>query len=151
MADENLFGSNDEEDPVTDVTITIDRAGIANEEPQQEKFSNPAVPFNATDPRAAMADPRVSAIADSVAAAAAAAHSINPVSNPHSQAPPTAMPGSAVNQALGLPMDPNLHAAVSNPDQLIEEIGQVSALYVGRVIGKGGEMIRDLQARLSHA
>jgi len=30
---------------------------------------------------------------------------------------------------------------------LVEERGEVSALYVGRVIGKGGEMIRDLQAR----
>lgn len=32
-------------------------------------------------------------------------------------------------------------------DAIIEEKGEVSALYVGRVIGKGGEMIRDLQAR----
>mmetsp|Transcript_13492 Transcript_13492/g.25813 ORF Transcript_13492/g.25813 Transcript_13492/m.25813 type:complete len:547 (+) Transcript_13492:127-1767(+) len=30
---------------------------------------------------------------------------------------------------------------------LIEEKGELSPLYVGRVIGKGGEMIRDLQAR----
>ena len=32
-------------------------------------------------------------------------------------------------------------------DPTIEEKAEVSALYVGRVIGKGGEMIRDLQAR----
>jgi len=31
--------------------------------------------------------------------------------------------------------------------ELIEERDEVSAQYVGRVIGKGGEMIRDLQAR----
>lgn len=30
---------------------------------------------------------------------------------------------------------------------VVEEKGDVSRLYVGRVIGKGGEMIRDLQAR----
>ena len=34
-----------------------------------------------------------------------------------------------------------------NANALLEETGNVSALYVGRVIGKGGEMIRDLQAR----
>ena len=35
----------------------------------------------------------------------------------------------------------------ASPDANIEEKGEVSAVYVGRVIGKGGEMIRDLQAR----
>mmetsp|Transcript_4199 Transcript_4199/g.9063 ORF Transcript_4199/g.9063 Transcript_4199/m.9063 type:complete len:566 (-) Transcript_4199:2244-3941(-) len=34
-----------------------------------------------------------------------------------------------------------------DPDAVLEEKGEVSAVYVGRVIGKGGEMIRDLQAR----
>jgi len=35
-----------------------------------------------------------------------------------------------------------------NPvEELLEERDEVSPLYVGRVIGKGGEMIRDLQAR----
>eukprot|EP00571_Detonula_confervacea_P016774 CAMPEP_0172298140 /NCGR_PEP_ID=MMETSP1058-20130122/920_1 /TAXON_ID=83371 /ORGANISM="Detonula confervacea, Strain CCMP 353" /LENGTH=599 /DNA_ID=CAMNT_0013007383 /DNA_START=32 /DNA_END=1831 /DNA_ORIENTATION=+ len=37
--------------------------------------------------------------------------------------------------------------AVIAAEATIEEKGQVSSLYVGRVIGKGGEMIRDLQAR----
>ena len=32
-------------------------------------------------------------------------------------------------------------------EMMIEEQGSVSTAYVGRVIGKGGEMIRDLQAR----
>jgi rRNA processing protein Krr1/Pno1 len=44
-------------------------------------------------------------------------------------------------------LDPHVAATLSNPEQLVEEVGTVSALYVGRVIGKGGEMIRDLQAR----
>jgi predicted RNA-binding protein YlqC (UPF0109 family) len=34
-----------------------------------------------------------------------------------------------------------------DPEAMLEEKGEVSAVYVGRVIGKGGEMIRDLQAR----
>lgn len=46
----------------------------------------------------------------------------------------------------GLP--PGLPTAQSSAlDAIVEERGEVSALYVGRVIGKGGEMIRDLQAR----
>jgi len=38
-------------------------------------------------------------------------------------------------------------APIITADTVIEEKGEVSSLYVGRVIGKGGEMIRDLQAR----
>ena len=37
--------------------------------------------------------------------------------------------------------------APADPEAIVEEKGEVSSLYVGRVIGKGGEMIRDLQAR----
>ena len=37
--------------------------------------------------------------------------------------------------------------ATPDPEAVLEEKGEVSAVYVGRVIGKGGEMIRDLQAR----
>jgi predicted RNA-binding protein YlqC (UPF0109 family) len=39
--------------------------------------------------------------------------------------------------------------AAPDPEAALEEKGEVSAVYVGRVIGKGGEMIRDLQARSS--
>ena len=38
-------------------------------------------------------------------------------------------------------------AAASTTSTMVEEKGEVSPLYVGRVIGKGGEMIRDLEAR----
>jgi far upstream element-binding protein len=34
-----------------------------------------------------------------------------------------------------------------DPDPLVEEQAEIPAMHVGRVIGKGGEMIRDLQAR----
>ena len=38
-------------------------------------------------------------------------------------------------------------ATTSTTSTMVEEKGEVSPLYVGRVIGKGGEMIRDLDAR----
>lgn len=60
---------------------------------------------------------------------------------------PPGLPGAtAVPQPAGASVvaaaNPN-----ADPDATVEEKGEVSALYVGRVIGKGGEMIRDLQAR----
>lgn len=56
-----------------------------------------------------------------------------PVSaNPYAQ-PGAAAVAAAVPDANAVPM--------------VEETGEVSSMYVGRVIGKGGEMIRDLQAR----
>lgn len=55
--------------------------------------------------------------------------------------PATALPA-------GIPsLDTTTQPTVTNPDAMVEERTQVSSLYVGRVIGKGGEMIRDLQAR----
>jgi far upstream element-binding protein len=36
---------------------------------------------------------------------------------------------------------------VNDPNKVIEEKGEISAEIAGRVIGKGGEVIRDLQAR----
>jgi len=45
------------------------------------------------------------------------------------------------------PANPTAQATLTNPEAILEEKGEVSSVYVGRVIGKGGEMIRDLQAR----
>lgn len=42
---------------------------------------------------------------------------------------------------------PNTTTNYIDPDEMIEENGSLLPEYVGRVIGKGGEMIRDLQAR----
>ena len=53
----------------------------------------------------------------------------------------------ALPTAVTAPINPTIPAPLPNLDQTVEERGEVSALYVGRVIGKGGEMIRDLQAR----
>lgn len=73
---------------------------------------------------------------------------------PPSNEPNTSEPTSAVTPVpthgpggLPPPVDPYVAATVMNPESIVEERGEVSALYVGRVIGKGGEMIRDLQAR----
>ena len=66
----------------------------------------------------------------------------------------TVSPGGDTGYPAGLP--PGLptsegHSVHSvetpDPEAVLEEKGEVSAVYVGRVIGKGGEMIRDLQAR----
>lgn len=63
------------------------------------------------------------------------------------EAPATTLPSGL---PPGLPTSegqPALVVAAPNPESVLEEKGEVSAVYVGRVIGKGGEMIRDLQAR----
>lgn len=43
------------------------------------------------------------------------------------------------------PADPNVAATMTNPQSLVEERAELPRDLVGRVIGKGGEMIRDLQ------
>jgi predicted RNA-binding protein YlqC (UPF0109 family) len=45
------------------------------------------------------------------------------------------------------PVDPTQAATVLNPESIVEERAELATDFVGRVIGKGGEMIRDLQAR----
>ena len=45
------------------------------------------------------------------------------------------------------PSDPSIAPTISNPNSIVEERAEISAQYVGKVIGKGGEMLRDLQAR----
>lgn len=45
------------------------------------------------------------------------------------------------------PVDPTQAATISNPESIAEERAELAVEFVGRVIGKGGEMIRDLQAR----
>lgn len=70
-------------------------------------------------------------------------------SQPITKAPPS--PKSAGNPSgvpsAADPVDPTVAATVTNPNSIVEERGEISAQYVGKVIGKGGEMLRDLQAR----
>lgn len=62
---------------------------------------------------------------------------------------PEINPGTAA--PTGVPTQHTAAVPVAAPTSVVEssivEKGEVSTLYVGRVIGKGGEMIRDLQAR----
>jgi rRNA processing protein Krr1/Pno1 len=51
------------------------------------------------------------------------------------------------SQNKELNAEPNEPISLSNPNTIVEERGEISAQYVGKVIGKGGEMLRDLQAR----
>ncbi|CAJ1966673.1 unnamed protein product [Cylindrotheca closterium] len=62
---------------------------------------------------------------------------------------PAAYAPAVVAAPAGLPAPTQQSYALPSvaDNQVIEERGEISALYVGRVIGKGGEMIRDLQAR----
>lgn len=79
------------------------------------------------------------------AAAAAAAEGIPPTGLP----PGVPLPGTPAAPATANPYTATALppvAAAAEP-QMVEEKGEVSSMYVGRVIGKGGEMIRDLQAR----
>jgi far upstream element-binding protein len=60
---------------------------------------------------------------------------------------PVPTPAPVEGLPPGLPTTDAKPVQVAALDDTVEENGEVSAVYVGRVIGKGGEMIRDLQAR----
>ena len=72
----------------------------------------------------------------------------------HTAAPPPA-PGlgsvSTSNPNMGGPPQTQNQPSNSNsnPNAIISEKADLPVLYVGRIIGKGGEQIRDLQARSS--
>jgi predicted RNA-binding protein YlqC (UPF0109 family) len=64
-----------------------------------------------------------------------------------SSLPPSGLPPGLPGSGQPVSINPYSPDGGANPEAVVEEKGEVSALYVGRVIGKGGEMIRDLQAR----
>lgn len=55
--------------------------------------------------------------------------------------------GAAAITAQPGAVDPSFSATLTSPAQIVEEREEVPPIYIGKVIGKGGEMIRDLQAR----
>ena len=59
----------------------------------------------------------------------------------------TAQTGVPTQHTPAVPVTAPVAAATPVVEATIMEKDEVSTLYVGRVIGKGGEMIRDLQAR----
>lgn len=62
--------------------------------------------------------------------------------------PQPAAPAAVINAAPPAQSGVPSGAPVAvQAEAIVEETGEVSSLYVGRVIGRGGEMIRDLQAR----
>ena len=69
-------------------------------------------------------------------------------------ADPNVAVGTTTTLPSGLPpglstsgVEESLTEAKAAENLVVEEKDEISAVYVGRVIGKGGEMIRDLQAR----
>ena len=66
---------------------------------------------------------------------------------PVAEAPAAEAPVPGLPPGLPSGGQPAPVVATPDPEAILEEKGTVSAVYVGRVIGKGGEMIRDLQAR----
>jgi far upstream element-binding protein len=57
------------------------------------------------------------------------------------------LPPGALSELPDAPVNPAQAATVLNPESIVEERAELATELVGRVIGKGGEMIRDLQAR----
>jgi rRNA processing protein Krr1/Pno1 len=107
----------------------------------------------ATEVDAAKAEKKMEAPAEAPAAAAAVKTAPAPAPKPAAASKPAPASSQPNGFIPGLPtgnptaVNPNAAASLSNPASIVEERGEVSAMYVGRVIGKGGEMIRDLQAR----
>mmetsp|Transcript_6252 Transcript_6252/g.9129 ORF Transcript_6252/g.9129 Transcript_6252/m.9129 type:complete len:599 (-) Transcript_6252:168-1964(-) len=81
----------------------------------------------------------------------APAQSILPPIADISQTTSAAPANPGIAAPTGVPTQHTAAVPVAAPTSVVEssivEKGEVSTLYVGRVIGKGGEMIRDLQAR----
>jgi len=116
-------------------TPTVMHSAVKSENPTQTT-SNPGSNPGNTNPEVVANPPTTQPTAAPPIAAAPQV-----VMAPAPSAVPSGVP------TLATPAAPVV-AAVSAPvEQEFEETGQVSMLYVGRVIGKGGEMIRDLQAR----
>lgn len=77
-----------------------------------------------------------------------AATSVNPGKSIPGTTPNTSVPAGVPTQSTSAaPVSAPAAIAKSVVESSIVEKDEVSSLYVGRVIGKGGEMIRDLQAR----
>ena len=124
---EPVAAATDHTPDIVTTTAAVETASVDASVPSEP----PQVPTNTA---VTTTDPRVSS---SAPAAAAVLPAVTTVTAP-------AVNVSSTNSGG---VDPNVAATIRHPEQIVEETGVVSASYVGRVIGKGGEMIRDLQAR----
>jgi len=116
---------------------TATEAALATTSTTPATTTAPATTDNETSTQTLPKDPTPSGIPPPLEAPAPA---------PTTTAPAPAQSAPAAISGLP-PADPSVQASVVNPNSVVEERGEVSSLYVGRVIGKGGEQIRDLQAR----
>eukprot|EP00934_Nitzschia_sp_Nitz4_P001610 Nitzschia sp. Nitz4//scaffold128_size63911//4124//6303//NITZ4_006211-RA/size63911-augustus-gene-0.90-mRNA-1//1//CDS//3329534808//1610//frame0 len=152
VAAENKQGEETETPPATEpeaASTSETKAEPAAEEPKVEE-PNPGTEESNPETKAETPTESTAPVAEPQADA-------QPAPTP-SPAPATQVPATSGNAPVGpaaLSSVPGLPPGFgapqgSNPnDMVVEEKGTVSALFVGRVIGKGGEMIRDLQARSS--
>lgn len=122
-------GTSEKNDPAPEASteqmnVEPSVADEPKDEPQEQAAQTPSEPVP-TDPQVPTTAP-----VDPQAPMAAPAPGPTPPVVQEQAPPPQQQPAQSAPQ----------------PDY-VEESGQIAALYVGRVIGKGGEMIRDLQAR----
>lgn len=122
----------------TDTAVSVE-TGVGTEQ-KQDLTSNPGNNLVPAEPQVTKEAP-------------APTQPILPPATAHDAAAAPANPGNIPGTAAptGVPTQHTVAAPVAAPTSVVEssivEKGEVSTLYVGRVIGKGGEMIRDLQAR----
>lgn len=132
-------------DEVQETKEDTDKANGEEETKDEPKPAAPSEPEKAEEAKTAVPEPKKEP-AKEVPSSAPAIAPESPAPAPVQQTavasatatartPPTAAPAStSTSSHSGLP-----HGyASSNPDAIVEEQGTVSALYVGRVIGKGG-------------
>lgn len=162
LAEDSPVKQTSETSPEEDVTSTVavnTAPSVETQAIEQEEVPNTdnETVDSAAPPGVPMGVPQPAAQALPVPASPVATPSPQtPVGVPSEQAvgvpqAPVSVPVKSVEptaQVLtGIPAESMVQPTVANPNALIEEKGEVSTHFVGRVIGKGGEMIRDLQAR----
>ena len=110
----------------------------SNEEKEKEEAKDSA-PANDSESSAKEAGvevkPETPTVAPTLGSAETALGTSNPGSAMHTPDAPSGVPAP---HATPVPVPPN--AASAENESVIEERGEVSMLYVGRVIGKGGEV-----------
>jgi far upstream element-binding protein len=143
-------GAVEAKDPATSETKPIQDAATPVNEGAVTNGENPASSDPAPTETEAVSAP-ASNPGPSAESSANPTTTSNPGTNPGVVSNTTPASAAPAGVPAGVPTSDTpaapVVAAAPAMDATIEEKGEVSTLYVGRVIGKGGEMIRDLQAR----
>eukprot|EP00804_Cyclotella_cryptica_P013442 CCRYP_005184-RD/>CCRYP_005184-RD protein AED:0.15 eAED:0.15 QI:597/1/1/1/0.5/0.4/5/212/668 len=131
----------------TEVSNKENRDDAKEEAVDATPTNGPSAPATDASPEVKAAD----AASSNPASVETAASNVINENHSTSSNPGVAVTTPAVQQgvpsAYTTPVPVSVPAPATSTEAIIEERGEVSMLYVGRVIGKGGEMIRDLQAR----